>query len=125
METTANFIFILMTPVILITFYLLTKKILFITLLVLFMISVVVLYIVRSSSRKEVLHVIQNNQKVYITLSDDELFSIELTEEQSLRDIMLRLVENEQLMISDLVYYINFVNFKNDALQRELNELIK
>lgn len=125
METTANFIFILMTPVILITFYLLTKKILFITLLVLFMISVVVLYIVRSSSRKEVLHVIQNNQKVYITLSDDELFSIELTEEQSLRDIMLRLLENEQLMISDLVCYINFVNFKNDALQRELNELIK
>ncbi|MBD3793281.1 MAG: hypothetical protein IE889_03870 [Campylobacterales bacterium] len=85
----------------------------------------VVLYIVRSSSRKEVLHVIQNNQKVYITLSDDELFSIELTEEQSLRDIMLRLLENEQLMISDLVCYINFVNFKNDALQRELNELIK
>lgn len=125
METTANFIFILMIPVILITFYLLTKKILFITLLVLFMISVVVLYIVRNSSRKEVMHVIQNNQKVYITLSDDELFSIELTEEQSLRDIMLRLVENEQLMISELVYYINFVNFKNDALQRELNELIK
>lgn len=125
METTTNFIFIFMIPVILITFYLLTKKILLITLLALFIISMVVLYIVRNSSRKEVLHVIQNNQKVYITLSDDELFSIELTQEQSLRDIMLRLVENEQLMISDLVYYINFVNFKNDALQRELNELIK
>ena len=125
METNINILFLITVPIITIILYLISENLLITAIIGGILLVLSIAYVVRNKSRKEMLNIIQSGKTLYFNLSDDQLFSIELEHEDRLRELLFDVIRKEEATIKDMVYYINFVNFKNDALQKELIELIQ
>ena len=125
MEQNISYLFLAVIPVMTFILYLISESLLLITLIGGAIFIFLVLYIYHSNSRKERLNIIRDQETLYFNLSDDLLFSIQLTEEKQFNKILTEAIHQEMATIKDIVYRIDFVNFKNDRLNRELNALIQ
>lgn len=65
------------------------------------------------------------NGRLYFNLSEDRLFSVELSEEKMLSEVIKKVVLEEMVTIRTSVDRIDFINFQDDILNRELNKLIQ
>jgi len=120
MEYDINHIFIITIPLITILLYLVSKGLLTITTIVgLFAIS-----IYNNRDRKERLNIIKDRDRLYFLLSDDELFSVKLSKDASLSEILPNIILREMATIELMVDRIDFINFRDDKLNKELNSLI-
>jgi hypothetical protein len=70
--------------------------------------------ITNNLNRKEPLNILKQKNTLYFFLSDDYLFSTTLNNS----------INNEIKTIKSLIKNINFINFENDNLQKELNRLL-
>ncbi len=118
-------IFIIDTSIISILLYLISKGLLIFTIISSFIFIILSIYINNNINRKERLNIIKDRDTLYFHLSDDYLFSIKLSKEDKLHDILLNTVENEMKTIKNIVNRIDFINFKDDGLNRKLNALIE
>jgi hypothetical protein len=75
-------------------------------------------------NRKESLNIIKNRDRVYFYLSDDELFSVKLSKDDLLSEVLLNIILKEMPTIELMVDRIDFINFKDDKLNEKLNSLI-
>ncbi|MCK4442243.1 MAG: hypothetical protein KAU90_09570 [Sulfurovaceae bacterium] len=124
MEYNINHVFIIIVPVIIILLYLISKSLLIITIIVSSVVVLFTLYIYNSLNRKESLNIIKNRDRLYFYLSDDELFFVKLSKDDLLSEVLLNVILREMPTIELMVDRINFLNFKDDKLNQELNSLI-
>ncbi len=94
--------------------------------LLIFLIGVIFFYISRINNmdRRENLNVIRDENKLYFYLTDDLLFSVELSHEQSVSDILRETIYRELSSLKDIIRKICFINFREDKLLAELNHSI-
>jgi len=124
MEYDINHIFIIAIPLITTLLYLISKGLLIITIIVSFLVGLFTIHIYNNKDRKESLNIIKNRDKLYFYLSDDELFSVKLSKDASLSEILPNIILREMATIELIVDRIDFVNFRDDKLNKELNSLI-
>jgi len=125
MEHLVSYLFIIIVPIITTILYLLSKGLLTISAVVFGFFMLFAMYIYDNLDRKETLYIIRSDDKIYFNLSDDLLFFIVFSDEKSLPTLIKNTVSNEMLTIGDMVDSINFINFKDDRLHRELNRLVQ
>jgi len=80
---------------------------------------------INNSNRKENLNIIRDENKLYFYLSDDLLFSVNLTQSKPIKNILREAVHQEMSTIKKITRKICFINFKDDALLQELNSILK
>jgi hypothetical protein len=87
------------------------------------LIGVTILYFtkINNHNRKENLNIIRDENKLYFYLSDDLLFSVDLLRNKSITDTLRNAIKKEMSTIHNITRKICFINFKDDALLRELN----
>lgn len=124
MEQNIDYLFIIAIPVITLILYLINKGLVIFTIIGGFFI-LSLLYIYHSKDRKERLNIIKDKEMLYFHLSDDLLFFVQIDDEERFNEILRETIYNEMATIKEIVYKIEFVNFKNDKLNQELNSLIK
>jgi hypothetical protein len=124
MEQNIDYLFIIAIPVITLILYLINKGLVIFTIIGGFFI-LSLLYIYHSKDRKERLNIIKDKEMLYFHLSDDLLFFVQVDDEERFNEILRETIYNEMATIKEIVYKIEFVNFKNDKLNQELNALIK
>jgi hypothetical protein len=71
--------------------------------------------------RKENLNIIRDENKLYFYLSDDLLFSVDLLRNKNITETLRTSIKKEMSTIHDITKKICFINFKDDALLKELN----
>ena len=125
MEYDISHIFIITTSLISMLLYLVSKGLLIVTIISSSVFTLFFVYIYNNFNRKERLNIIKDKDTIYFHLSDDYLFSIKLSKEDKLSDILLNTVKNEMVTIKSMVNRIDFINFRDDRLQRKLNDLIE
>ena len=118
-------IFIITTPLIKTLLYLTVHNLLIITILGGTLLTLFIYYIYSSINRRESLNIIKDNNIIYFNLSDDELFSIKIDDNETLSDALLNAIKEEFTTIKDIVDRVYFINFRDDKLYRELNEFIQ
>lgn len=118
-------IFIITTPLIKALLYLTIENLLTITILGIIFLTLFIYYIYSSINRRESLNIIKDNNIIYFNLSDDELFSIKIDDNETLSDALLNAINEELTTIKDIVDRVDFINFRDDKLYRELNEFIQ
>ena len=75
--------------------------------------------------RKENLNIIRDEKKLYFYLSDDLLFSVDLLHNKTLTETLRESIEKEMNTLQSMTRKICFINFKNHALLKELNQALK
>jgi len=125
MEHSVSYIFIIIVPIMSAILYLLSKGMLIISAIGFGSLILFAIYIYNNLDRKETLYTIRSDGRVYFNLSDDQLFSVGFSDEESLPKLIENIVSNEIATLKDLVDNINLINFKDDKLHRELNRLIQ
>ena len=125
MEYDISHIFIITISLISMLLYLVSKGLLIVTIISSSVFTLFFVYIYNNFNRKERLNIIKDKDTIYFHLSDDYLFSIKLSKEDKLSDILLNTVKNEMVTIKSMVNRIDFINFRDDRLQRKLNDLIE
>jgi len=125
MEHSVSYIFIIIVPIMSAILYLLSKGMLIISAIGFGSLILFAIYLYNNLDRKETLYIIRSDGRVYFNLSDDQLFSVGFSDEESLPKLIENIVSNEIATLKDLVDNINLINFKDDKLHRELNRLIQ
>jgi hypothetical protein len=74
-----------------------------------------------NKNRKENLNIIRDENKLYFYLSDDLLFSVDLLRNKNITETLRSSIKKEMSTIHDITRKICFINFKDDALLKELN----
>ncbi len=118
-------IFIITTPLIKALLYLITENLLTITIFSVTILTLFTHYIYSSINRRESLNIIKDNNIIYFNLSDDELFSIKIDDNETLSDALFNAINEELTTIKDIVDRVDFINFRDDKLHKELNEFIQ
>jgi len=78
-----------------------------------------------NQDRKENLNIIRDENKLYFYLSDDLLFSVNLSHNQSIKETLRESIDREISTIKEMTRKICFINFKEDALLDELNSTLQ
>ncbi len=120
-----NHIFIIATPLILIILYLITENLLIITIIFSTIFLLGSMYIYKNFDRKESLNIIKDKNRIYFNLSDDELFSVKISKDELLSDVLVDAILRELATIEEMVDRIDFINFRDDKLHKRLNEIIQ
>jgi len=76
---------------------------------------------VKNKNRKENLNIIRDENKLYFYLSDDLLFSVDLLRNKSITETLRNAIQKEMSTLHDITRKVCFINFKDDALLKELN----
>ncbi len=118
-------IFIITTPLIKSLLYLIVENLLTITILAVTILTIFIYYIYSSVNRRESLNIIKDNNIIYFNLSDDELFSIKIDDNETLSEALFNAIKREFDTLKDIIDRVNFINFKDDKLYKELNEFIQ
>ncbi len=118
-------IFIITTPLIKSLLYLIVENLLTITILAVTILTIFIYYIYSSINRRESLNIIKDNNIIYFNLSDDELFSIKIDDNETLSEALFNAIKREFDTLKDIIDRVNFINFKDDKLYKELNEFIQ
>ncbi len=94
--------------------------------LLIFLIGVIFFYISRINNidRRENLNVIRDENKLYFYLTDDLLFSVELSHNESIVETLRETIYRELYSLKDIIRKICFINFREDKLLAELNHSI-
>jgi len=79
---------------------------------------------INNKNRKENLNIIQDENKLYFYLSDDLLFTVDLPQNKNITEILRTSIQKEMSTIHKITRKICFINFKDDALLKELNGLL-
>ncbi|CAA6820285.1 MAG: Unknown protein [uncultured Sulfurovum sp.] len=104
-----------------ITSYLLSESLL-IYLLTLLIAGIILFFTkINNKNRKENLNIIRDENKLYFYLSDDLLFSVDLLRNKSITETLRHAIDKEMITIHNITRKICFINFKDDALLKELN----
>ena len=74
--------------------------------------------------RKENLNIIRDESKLYFYLSDDLLFSVDLSANKPISETLREAINREIATITTITRKICFINFREDALLNELNDRI-
>jgi len=125
MEHDVSYISILIIPIISFIFYLISKGLVVLAIFISSFFTLLSLYVFSNFDQKETLNVIMYNGRLYFNLSEDRLFSVELSEEKMLSEVIKKVVLEEMVTIRTSVDRIDFINFQDDILNRELNKLIQ
>jgi len=120
-----NLMFLIPIPIIMLALYLVSVNLLIISIIGSFIAIAIIFYTVRNQSRKETLNIVRSGKTFHFTLNDDKLFSVELKDDVELSDLLHHIIERERGTFKGMVEHINFVNFQNDALQKQLNDCLK
>ena len=75
--------------------------------------------------RKENLNIIRDDKKLYFYLSDDLLFSTDLSRNKSTTETIRESITKEMSTIKDMARQICFINFKDESLLNELNYALR
>jgi hypothetical protein len=75
-------------------------------------------------NRRENLNIIRDENKLYFYLSDDLLFSVDLSANRSISETLREAIDREIATIKTITRKICFINFKEDALLDELNDTL-
>ena len=75
--------------------------------------------------RKENLNIIRDDKKLYFYLSDDLLFSTDLSRNKSTTETIREAITKEMSTIKDMARQICFINFKDESLLTELNYALR
>ena len=75
--------------------------------------------------RKENLNIIRDDKKLYFYLSDDLLFSTDLSRNKSTTETIREAITKEMSTIKDMTRQICFINFKDESLLNELNYALR
>ena len=75
-------------------------------------------------NRKENLNIIRDESKLYFYLSDDLLFSVDLSANKPISETLREAINREIATITTITRKICFINFREDALLNELNDRI-
>jgi hypothetical protein len=78
-----------------------------------------------NQNRKENLNIIRDENKLYFYLSDDLLFSVNLSHNKSIKETLRESIDREISTIKEMTRKICFINFKEDALLDELNSTLQ
>ncbi len=105
-------------------FYLFTKHLL--VALLLLILGGLFWYLSKTNNqqRKENLNIIKKENELQFYLSDDIFFSMEIPKEKNFAKTIRNVVEKEIACLETTVRSINFINFTNKPLERELNEFL-
>lgn len=76
---------------------------------------------INNENRKENLNIIRDENKLYFYLSDDLLFSVDLMRNKSFNETLKNTIQKEMSTIHNITRKVCFINFKDDALLKELN----
>ncbi len=79
---------------------------------------------VNNQTRKENLNIIRYENKLYFYLSDDLLFSVNLSRNKNTTETLRKAIRREMSTIHNITRKICFINFKDDALLKEVNSLL-
>jgi len=120
-----NHIFIITTPLIMTILYLITEQLLAVALIFSTIFILFSLYIYNNVDRKESLNIIRDRNRIYFNLSDDELFSVKISKDDLLSDVLIDAILKELATIEEMVDRIDFINFRDDKLHKKLNEIIQ
>jgi len=74
-----------------------------------------------NQDRRENLNIIRDENKLYFYLSDDLLFSVNLSHNKSIKETLRESIDREISTIKEMTRKICFINFTEDALLDELN----
>jgi len=75
--------------------------------------------------RKENLNIIRDENKLYFYLSDDLLFTVDLSHNKSIKETLRESIDREISTIKEITRKICFINFREDALLDELNNTLQ
>jgi len=75
--------------------------------------------------RKENLNIIRDENKLYFYLSDDLLFTVDLSHNKSIKETLRESIDRELATIKEITRKICFINFREDALLDELNHTLQ
>ena len=91
--------------------------------LLILLLGVLFFYISKRNTleRKENLNIIRDESKLYFYLSDDLLFSINLSHNKSIAETLREAINRETATIRNITRKICFINFREDKLLDELN----
>jgi len=91
--------------------------------LLVLLVGVLFFYISKRNTleRKENLNIIRDESKLYFYLSDDLLFSVNLSHNKSISETLREAISRETASIRNITRKICFINFKEDKLLDELN----
>ena len=120
-----NHIFIITTPLIMTILYLITEQLLAVALIFSTIFILFSLYIYNNVDRKESLNIIRDRNRIYFNLSDDELFSVKISKDDLLSEVLIDAILKELATIEEMVDRIDFINFRDDKLHKKLNEIIQ
>jgi len=76
-------------------------------------------------NRKENLNIIRDEERLYFYLSDDLLFSVDLSQNKTFPEILRESIQKEMNTLKDMTRKICFINFKDHPLLEELNHSLK
>jgi hypothetical protein len=119
-----NIISVIVIPLISLIFFLLAKGVFLLSTFGLLFFTLLSIYIYNNLDRKETLSIFKDNGVLYFYLSDDQLFTVKFSTDQSLSEVIRESIRMEMITIEMMVDQINFMNFRDDRLHRELNELV-
>jgi len=74
-----------------------------------------------NENRKENLNIIRDEDTLYFYLSDDLLFSVDLTNNKSIKETLREAFHKESHTLQNITRKICFINFREDSLLDELN----
>ena len=74
--------------------------------------------------RKENLNIIRDEEKLYFYLSDDLLFSVNLSSNRSFSETLHETIEREMNTLEKITRKICFINFQNQSLLKEVNQTL-
>jgi len=78
-----------------------------------------------NKDRRENLNIIRDENKLYFYLSDDLLFSVNLSRNKSFKETVRESIKKEMSTIKNITRKICFINFKDDKLLNELNSSLQ
>ena len=74
--------------------------------------------------RKENLNIIRDEEKLYFYLSDDLLFSVNLSPNRSFSETLHETIDREMNTLEKITRKICFINFQNQSLLKEVNQTL-
>ena len=78
-----------------------------------------------NNKRKENLNIIQEKNELKFYLSDDIFFSVALSKNMDIGTTIKKVIRNEIHCLDKSVRKINFINFVDERLEKELNNILQ
>jgi len=96
-------------------------------LLILTGIGMTFVFFIRRSNRdrKENLNIIKDDTMLKFYLSDDKFFSVDLEKNRKLNYTLIKAIRREIEFLKESVRRIELINFKDKALEKKLNHMLK